>query len=626
MCGIAGAWGHTTSEVAEVAARLIGALHHRGPDDRGVYVDRPPGGAPIALAHARLSIIDLAGGHQPIFDEDGSTAVVFNGEIYNYRALRSWLLARGHRFATSSDTECIVHLYQEVGADFVHYLRGMFAIALWDRRQRRLVLARDRLGIKPLYWYADGERFWFASEATALFCTGEGLDSAADAVALRHYFALGYIPSPRTAYARVRKLPPGCVAVVHAPHEEPTVVRYWDPQRIPIQPWGEDEAFERLAELVDDAVSARLIADVPLGAFLSGGVDSSIVVAAMTRQSQERVQTFAIGFSEATHNELPYARAVADHLGTQHREEVLHPDAIGLLDQVSQHLDEPFGDSSALPMLCVSAMARKHVTVALSGDGGDELFGGYDRYRRQAWLDLAACAPRQAIQLGLHALDATAPHSGAFLRAKRLMERILLPYPDRYVASVTHFPSKEERLELFSGDFIEPAAAHQVIRELGVRGQGLAAMQRVDLQTYLPEDILTKVDRMSMAVGLEARVPLLDHRLVEFALALPARLNGRGFRLKPLLKRLFARDFPAEWAERPKQGFAVPLAPWMRGPLREVIRDTLLDRTALARGVWTQAGVERLLQQHDAGADRSSAIWLLLMYERWARRVSGLRP
>ena len=614
MCGIAGALDRGGSHPGELTWRMVRAMRHRGPDDMDVYHD-----GPIALGHDRLSIIDLAGGHQPMFNEDGSVAVVFNGEIYNFAELADRLTAAGHILRTRSDTEVLVHLYEEHGDDLVDHLRGMFAFAIWDRRRRRLLLARDRFGIKPLAWHDDGRRLLFASELNALRAAGD-LNAPLDRGALQLYFSLGWIPAPRSAFAGVHKLPPGHLLVVEE-GREPQLRQWWDLRTIQVNPHiGEEEALERLDALVREAVRVRLVSDVPLGAFLSGGTDSSLVVAAMAAAMDRPVKTFTIGFEEAAFDESPFAAAVARHLGTEHTQEVLRPDILRVVDTVIDHLDEPFADSSAIPTYCVSEMTRQHVTVALSGDGGDELFCGYSRYLRQQAIELASHLPSWVLGPA-GALLSRLPRRGPLVRAGRLVERAALPFPDRYASGLLFHPHADEKARLLHPDLLSDEPALDVLRGKGLTAGGLRDCRRLDALLYLPEDILTKVDRMSMAVSLEARVPLLDHHVAEFALTLPEGLLIRGTETKHLLKRLLLRYLPAGLVYRRKQGFAVPLALWFRRELADMVRDELLSPRALDRGILRREGVEALITAHARGdRDLSPQLWSLLVFERWMRR------
>ena len=616
MCGIAGALDRgSNDDPGEMAWRMVRAMRHRGPDDQDVFVD-----GSMALGHDRLSIIDLEGGHQPMFNEDRSIAVVFNGEIYNFAELAARLTAQGHTLRTRSDTEVLVHLYEEHGDALVDHLRGMFAFAIWDRRRRRLLLARDRFGIKPLVWYDDGKRFLFASEIKGLLAASPDLDAEVDPGALQLYFSLGWIPAPRSAWSQVHKLPPGHLLVVDG-DAPPRLSRWWDLRDIQIDPRiDEKEALERLDALVRDAVRVRLVADVPLGAFLSGGTDSSLVVAAMAAAMDRPVKTFTIGFQEAEYDEAPFAAAVAAHLGTEHTQEILRPDVVRLVDRVVDHLDEPFADSSAIPTWCVSEMTRAHVTVALSGDGGDELFCGYSRYLRQQAVELASHVPSWALGVAGGMLRRLPP-GGPVHRARRLVERAAMPFPDRYASGLLFHPDEAAKARLLSPDLVGNEPALDVLRAQGLHAGGLRDCRRLDALLYLPDDILTKVDRMSMAVSLEARVPLLDHHLAEFAFSLPDNLLIRGTSTKHLLKKLLLRYLPSGLVYRRKMGFAVPLGLWFRRELRDMVRDELLSPRCLDRGILQRKGVEELIDAHQRGdRDLSHQLWSLLVFEKWMQR------
>lgn len=619
MCGIAGciAFDPTDSPL-DMARNMANAQRHRGPDGEGFFsIDN------VAVSHRRLAIIDLELGAQPMWNEDKTVCVVFNGEIYNFRELSDGLVRRGHRLKTRSDTECLVHLYEEMGEQLVGQLRGMFAFAILDLNRKRLVLARDRLGKKPLYWYSDGRRFLFASELSALMAAHPDLNTRLDPEALRLYFSLSYIPGPYSVYERSHKLMPGTTLSQSFLGGSPTVHTYWDLRQVePDESLSEDVALDRLDELVTDAVRARLVADVPVGAFLSGGTDSSLVVATMQALRSEPVHTYAIGFNEASHNELPYARRVANHLGTIHREEVVSPEAMHLVDRVVAHLDEPFGDSSALPTYCVSAMARNEVTVAVSGDGGDEFFGGYTRYMRYRWAEWASLLPPWMLQQAPPSMK-TGWFDAAVRKWGTLRRRALLPFPDRYTHGLLFLPDETQKRALLAEELVPNETALRYVRSLGILGGGMRDCQRIDALMYLPGDILTKVDRMSMALGLETRVPLLDHVLVEFAMSIPERLNYRGVTLKSLLKRLLARKIPKRLVYRRKMGFAVPLAQWLRGPLRQTVTDELINGQAVSQGIFHRAGIRDCLVRHITHrADMSGVLWNLWVFERFLQRRS----
>jgi asparagine synthase (glutamine-hydrolysing) len=623
MCGIAGFADLNASadRPAECdRARVIAmcdVMRHRGPDDEGYYV-----AAGVALGMRRLSIIDLATGQQPIRNEDGTIHVVFNGEIYNYRELRGDLEARGHAFTTSSDTETIVHGYEEWGEGVFSRLRGMFAVAVWDARTRSLVLARDRAGIKPLYYATAAGRLIFGSEAKCVLIHPE-VDRTLDAAALDHYLAYQYTPRDGSIFRGIRKLRPG--HYLKAAAGRVMTAQYW---QLPVDRAGsyrgsEQEALTDLRAVLADAVRSHMISDVPLGAFLSGGIDSSVVVALMAQASDRPVKTFSIGFEEAEFDELPHARRVARHLGTDHHEFVVRPDAAAILDRLVWHFDEPFADPSAIPTWYVSEIARRHVTVVLSGDGGDELFGGYTRYvphpRVAAFDRLAPVVGRAVAAAAWRAL----PHG---TRGKNFLRHVARDPQGRYVDSVTFYRA-DERSALLSPALRAELRGHDAeddfsrpfdrLRRLPLPAQLMA----FDFETYLPEDCLVKVDRMSMAHSIESRVPLLDHQVVEFAASLPASVKMPGGRLKHLLRQLAFSLVPREILDRPKQGFGVPVGGWFRGQLRDAFGDILGSPVTRQRGYFDPAFVNRVLAEHMSGArDHSRQLWILLVFELWHRQ------
>ena len=620
MCGIAGFTDiaprpRTLEGDRSRVRQMCQVMRHRGPDDEGVFV--APG---VGLGMRRLSIIDLAGGHQPIHNEDQTISVVFNGEIYNYRELRETLEAAGHRFSTSSDTETIVHGYEEWGDGVLSRLRGMFGIAIWDANTDTLLLARDRVGIKPLYYAEAAGRLFFGSEAKCLLVNPE-VDRELDPRALDHYLAYLYTPRDRAIFRGVRKLPAGHFLKVHNGRVE--VERYW---QLPIEPTftgSEAEALDQLECTLATAVRSHMVSDVPLGAFLSGGIDSSIVVALMAKASTRAVKTFSIGFDEAPFNELPHARAIAEHLGTEHHEFVVRPDALGILDRIIWHFDEPFADSSAIPTWYVSEMARQHVTVVLSGDGGDELFGGYDRYLphpRVASFDRLVPGVGRAIAA---AAWRGLPHG---VRGKNFLRHVARDAQGRFLDSLTFYHADERRALLSLdaqqalGDWDAETAFRAPFERMG-QLPFPSQMMAFDFETYLPDDCLTKVDRMSMAHSIESRVPLLDHLVVEFAASLPASLKIQGSRRKHLLKELAFRLVPRELLDRPKQGFGVPIGNWFRGSLRETFGDVIGSSVTRQRGYFNQAFVRRILDEHLAGTrDHSLRLWQLLVFELWHRQ------
>jgi asparagine synthase (glutamine-hydrolysing) len=629
MCGIAGFADTDFTSFADpervrdaeyLVQRMCAVIRHRGPDDEGVRAE--PG---AALGMRRLSIIDLATGHQPIRNEDATIWVVFNGEIYNFRELRADLAARGHRFYTSTDTETIVHAYEEWGEGAFARLRGMFGIALWDRGTATLLLARDRLGIKPLYYAERNGRLYFGSELKSLLATG-AIERRIDIAALEHYLAFLYTPGDQAIFSGVRKLPPG--HLLRWRRGTSRVVAYWTPPRDETPVTDEHEAADALLDHLRDAVRSHLVSDVPLGAFLSGGIDSSLVVGLMAAASDRPVKTFSIGFDEPEWDELDAARTVARHFGTDHHEFVVRPDALAIADRLVQHFDEPFGDSSAIPTWYVSEMARRHVTVVLSGDGGDELFGGYDRYLPHpavAMFDrLAVPGARAAAGWLGHRLPRGAT-------GRRFLQHVAERPVERYIDAVSFF-SAEDRRALLALDVRSPSHGTPE-RRLAAQFAGTAhlpfgsRMMRADLVTYLPEDVLTKVDRMSMAHSIESRVPLLDHRLAEFALRLPLHLKIRQGARKHLLKQVAGRLLPAEILNRPKQGFGVPLAVWCRGRLREAFTDVLRSASVRQRGYFEPAEVDRLLQEHLTGRrNHDLRLWQLYMFELWHRHYADGAP
>jgi asparagine synthase (glutamine-hydrolysing) len=609
MCGIAGFAGWDADE-AELA-RMCDAIRHRGPDDEGLRAV-----AGVGLGMRRLSIIDVAGGHQPIGNEDGTVHVVFNGEIYNHHELRRELEQHGHHFVTRSDTETIVHGYEEYGDDVVRHLRGMFTFAIWDARRERLLVARDRVGIKPLYYWDDGDGVAWVSELRSLLAL-ERFRPELDPDAVAWYLSLGYVPDPHCIFRGVRKLSPGHL-LTWSRSEGVRVAEYWSPIRPERGPMSEDDAVAELRELLADAVRSHLESEVPLGAFLSGGLDSSTVVALMAREGMQRVQTFSIGFDDAGYNEAPHAAAVARAIGTEHTELVVRPDADRLVEGVVACFDEPFSDPSALPTYLVAELARRKVTVALSGDGGDELFAGYTRYA-EVMGRRTLPAPARA---GFGAVGRQLPH-GAFGR-NRILD-LGRSRRGRYATTVAIALSERE------GGVARPELAARLPQldlllnpwfERSAERDFLTQMTLVDLQTYLPGDILTKVDRTSMAVSLEARVPLLDHPLVEFAVSLPPELKLRDGTGKWIFRKAIKGIVPDIVLTKPKQGFAVPLPEWFRSDLRHRTEALLRPDSPIYEFVQPH-GVARLVSEHQSRRrDHSWLLWRLLVLDLW---VSALR-
>jgi asparagine synthase (glutamine-hydrolysing) len=583
------------------------ALVHRGPDDGSVDAF-----GRCVLGHRRLRVVDLVTGGQPVQNEAGEVVAVFNGELYNFRQLRSELGRKHHVVPGSGDTAVIPHLYEEHGLGFVERLSGMFAIALWDAARERLVLARDRVGKKPLLWtrLADGT-LAFASELKALLRL-PAVRRELDPSALDAFLALQYVPGTATGLRGIHKLAPGHVLVLEGGAAE-RVERFAELRLL--EPRDDDDWLDLVRETVGAAVRRRLIADVPLGALLSGGIDSSVVVALMAQASSEPVRTFTVGFGDdPLYDERRHARAVAERYATEHEELVLEPDAPALLPRLAETFDEPFGDEAALPTLLISEVARRHVTVALTGDGGDEAFAGYERYAADALARRLSRVPAlPAAARALRALGRREPRSAA-TRAARLLEAATSPPGERYGRMMEVFPL-ELRRELWDPAFVSPAAVRLEPDEPGVAG-----LQRLDVETYLPGDLLQKADLASMACSLELRSPLLDWQVLELGISLPDRLKIRGRRGKEALRRAFARDLPPEIARRRKTGFGVPLARWFRGELRGFAEDVLLDPRVEARGQVRRPTVERLLREHVEGrADHGHRLWCLVMLELWQR-------
>jgi asparagine synthase (glutamine-hydrolysing) len=622
MCGIAGMAGQRTDVRVDEATvhRMCQAIVHRGPDDEGIFVKDG-----VGLGMRRLSIIDLSGGHQPVFNEDRTVWVVFNGEIYNFPELRRDLENRGHRFYTNTDTEVIVHLYEDLGSECVQKLRGMFALALYDERRHRLLIARDRLGKKPLHYALMKERLLFGSEIKAILAVAPEL-AQINQEALLQYFYFGYIPDPLTVFAPIQKLPPG--HMLEFERGQIAIRKYWDfPQYGTYSPASEEDCLQELEHRLDEAVRIRLVADVPLGAMLSGGTDSSTVVALMARNSSAPVKTFAIGFRQADFNEAPFARIVAEKFGTEHHELILEPNVMETIETLTRSLEEPFGDSSMLPTYYISCLARKHVTVALSGDGGDEAFAGYERYRIDLHDRSYSWIPRWAGRLYREQVHSWIPRN---VPGRSLAYSISLPWQDRYTEGVS-FQPLQRQMGLLSRDFVGESEPLRTFRELLDEAPACDPIGRVlylDSKTYLPGDILTKVDRMSMLTSLEVRVPMLDHVFLEWVTGLAPEWKMRGASQKYILKRLAERvGVPRNALYRRKQGFALPLVHWIRNELKDLILTVMLEPRTLQRGYLDPQAVRRLLDEHFSGRrDHSGRIWRILMFELWHRNFLEASP
>jgi asparagine synthase (glutamine-hydrolysing) len=620
MCGIAGIISVTDAPVHrhEIEA-MCQAIVHRGPDEDGFYFAHG-----VGMGMRRLRIIDLETGRQPVRNEDGTVWTVFNGEIYNYKKLRSRLQALGHTFYTSTDTEVIVHLYEEYGDECVQFLRGMFALAIWDVKEKRLLIARDRLGIKPLYYTFVNDRLCFASEMKALLEL-EDVSRDLDWTAVGHLVSYLTTPNDQSILRGISKLPPGHLMSVSRGGSRIKVEPYWDANFAPSSGRTEESYAEELRALLDESVQLHMVSDVPVGAFLSGGIDSSAVVASMARASSKPIKTFSIGFKEAGFDELPAAREVAQAFGTDHHEEVLEPDALNIIDKLVWHLDEPFGDSSAIPTYMVSELASRSVTVVLSGDGGDELFAGYEKYlvemKERRFDKLPPFVRRLAGAVG-ESLPEPA-------RGKNFLTHFGKSGAERYLDASTLFRLSQFP-RLFMPDVLQSvlpgASGFDVSKFQTKTGNWLSALQYADLKNYLPMDILTKVDRMSMAHSIETRVPLLDHKLVEFAAKIPPEMQIRDRRTKHIFKSAMKGILSDNIINRPKHGFAVPLGSWFRGRLDEFARDILLSTRSRQRGVFNSHYVEKLLSQHSTGRELELHLWTLISFELWCRKFLDSAP
>lgn len=613
MCGIAG-FVHPGLDVEGAEAllqRMTAIIRHRGPDDDGHWL-----GDDVGLGMRRLSIIDVAGGRQPIANEDGSVIAVFNGEIYNYQQLRHELEAAGHHFSTNSDTETIVHAYEDEGVDFVRRLRGMFAIAVWDRRRGRLVLARDRFGKKPLHYTTVGDRLVFGSEIKSLLLAPD-VRRELDPAAVSQYFAFGYISAPRTAFLNIHKLPAAHTLTFE--HGDVTLLPYWRLDFTPRSADDEETAVRTVRELLTEAVRIRLMSEVPLGAFLSGGVDSSAVVALMSQVSNQQVKTFSIGFEEQDFSEVEYARLVANRYDTDHHEFIVRMDLLEVLPRLIWAFDEPFADASMIPTYYVSQLARQHVTVALSGDGGDELFGGYHSYTRAMRDNLTSKRLGPLRTLG----PVTAALLPDHMRGKKRLRALGMSPEERSVEAASIYAA-EERIRLLQPEFLR--AGSDPLQERVSCFSEVAAldfftqMQAVDVARYLPYDILVKVDKASMFTSLETRAPLLDHVLAEYLASLPHSVRNPNERQKHLLKRAVRDLLPDENLQRRKMGFGIPIQHWLRGELNGLIWDLLRSQRARNRGVVDTKQIEHFLIDHQQGVrNHSRHIWSWLCFELWCR-------
>ena len=628
MCGITGIFD--TRGRGEISRDLLSRMNetqfHRGPDEGGLHTE--PG---VGLAHRRLSIIDLSSGQQPLFNEDETVVVTYNGELYNFPELTAELKAHGHRFRTHCDTEVIVHAWEEWGQACVERFRGMFAFAVWDRNRQTLFLARDRLGIKPLYYtLLDDGSFIFGSELKSLQAHHR-LPREIDPRAVEEYFAFGYVPEPRTIYQGVYKLPPGHHLTLERDRPMPQPRQYWDVSFRAQDSSGDETALgHELLERLDEAVKIRMVAEVPLGAFLSGGVDSSAVVASMARLSESPVNTCSISFGDPEYNEARYAAMVAERYHTAHRVEQVDPEDFDLVDHLADLYDEPYADSSALPTYRVCELAKKQVTVVLSGDGGDENLAGYRRYRWHTYEEkmrsLVPPALRRPLFGMLGSLYPKADWAPKIFRAKSTFQAMARDSLEGYLHSVS-IMSNEMREALFSDRLKQELQDYRAIEVFRRHAAGaptdhpLSLVQYLDMKTYLVGDILTKVDRASMAHALEVRVPILDHQLVDWISGIPPEMKLRGREGKYLFKKALEPLLPKEILYRPKMGFAIPLASWFRGPLRERVRDGILGSAMADSGLFRRQYLEKLVTQHQSGVrDYSAPLWTLLMFESFLRK------
>ena len=627
MCGICGLidYRNSFSNGEEALLRMRDAMMHRGPDDGGLYVNKR--GLFAGLGHRRLSIIDLSSaGKQPMANEDGSIQLVLNGEIYNYHELRERLKKSGHLFKSNTDTEVVVHLYEEYGRECVNLLRGMFAFAVWDNKKNVLFLARDRAGKKPLFYHYSDGKLCFASELSALMQSGI-VRKSINYSAIHYYLTFGYIPAPLTIYDDVFKLPAAHSLTLDDKNID--VKRYWALDFSKKTDISEEDAAKEVLRLLGDAVRVRLYSDVPLGAFLSGGIDSSIVVALMSELSGSKVKTFSIGFEEGEYNELKYARLIAEKFGTEHNEFIVKPHAMEILPMLVEHYGEPYADSSCVPTYYVSRETKKYVTVALNGDGGDELFGGYERYQAMAFSQTYQRIPailKRMVSAGSHILPDSINPKSRVRNLKRFLKVIDMPTVERYLRWIAVFDN-DAKDSIYSGDFkdktrgLEPSAFLSPYLNMPGNLDIVDRALMADTNLYLPYDLLVKVDIASMANSLEARAPFLDHHLMEFAASLPADYKVRGLVKKYILKKAIGKIIPRENIYRRKMGFGVPIGRWFRMEMKDYLRENLLSEKSLSRGYFKPEVIRGIVDQHIEGrADWAYKLWALLMLELWHKR------
>ena len=627
MCGICGIFNPDGKPVAEeLVKQMNNTMIHRGPDGEGIFIRKN-----VGLGHRRLSIIDLSTGDQPMSSADGQITIAFNGEIYNFLELKNRLGLKGYSFRTKSDTETIIYAYMEWGEQFVNELRGMFAIALWDNGRKKLILVRDRVGKKPLYYHYDGKRIVFASELKAVVSLPD-VPRNIDYHALDAYFSFGYVPSPLSIFKEIRKLRPAHYAVCDA--DGIRIKEYWDlNMKKSTSRISEDDAIEKLTSIFDEAVKIRLMSDVPLGAFLSGGVDSSAVVASMAMlMDRQPVKTSSVGFSEKKFNELEFARIVAGQYGTDHQETLVKPDALEIIPKIVWHFDEPFADSSAIPTWYVSQITRQQVTVALSGDGGDENFAGYtqrylmNRFEHGIRIKIPELIRKTAVSFfaGIYPRIDALPRP---LRLKRFLTNISLPLEQAYFRDMAFYFSEDEKNRLYGSEMKKAVKDYSAFDVLGYFFQQntnpdpVSRTQYIDIKTYMTEDILVKVDRMSMAHSLEVRAPILDHVLMEFAAGLPSAMKLKGNESKYIFKKMNEKRLSHHILYRKKQGFSIPLAEWLRGGLKGFANDTLFGEQSGIQYLLDKKYVLGLWKSHQNGInDHSSKLWCMMMFELWRRQ------
>jgi asparagine synthase (glutamine-hydrolysing) len=617
VCGIVGFIGEPGID-QRLMQRMCEAIRHRGPDEEGSLLRDN-----VALGMRRLAIIDLESGRQPIFNEDGTIAIVYNGEAYNFPELRKFLEDKGHRFRTSTDTECVVHLYEEYGDRCVEHLRGMFAFALWDAKRERLLLARDRVGKKPLFYRLTSRGIWFASELKSLV-QDSSFPRSVDTTALHHYLTYLYVPAPWSIYEGVQKLPPAHTLSYENGRTE--LRRYWKLSYRIKRRLTEQEALDELRQKLKEAVRIRLLSDRPVGAFLSGGVDSSIVVALMSELASGPVKTFSIGFEEAAFDERPFARKVANRFGCDHREFVVRPSASEILPEITWHYDEPFADSSAIPSYYLAKLTRNFVTVALNGDGGDESFGGYPRYLGRMAMDgwTKLLRPLSFTAPVMSTVGRRASRGSKLAYLGRFLEALGAGPKDSYASMISCFQNNQKK-RLYSpalNEQLQSLNSWSIVADLFEASDAVDLLDKmldVDVQSYLPGDLLVKMDLATMANSLEARSPFLDQQVMQLAAALPPDMKVRGHSKKILLKKLGETMLPGGILDRKKMGFVVPISMWLRGELRDMMCDLLLDSTAKSRGYFNPGYVRGLVERHISGTDHSQRLWALLQFELWHR-------